>query len=62
MAEMKKLTPRMQALKERYSEDKKKFSEALMRMYKEEKVNPLGGCPTNINPNTSLYCFILGSL
>ena len=41
MAEMKKLTPRMQALKERYSEDKKKFSEALMRMYKEEKVNPL---------------------
>jgi YidC/Oxa1 family membrane protein insertase len=44
MAEMKKLTPRMQALKERYSEDKKKFSEALMRMYKEEKVNPLGGC------------------
>lgn len=44
MAQMKKLTPRMQALKERYSEDKKKFSEALMRMYKEEKVNPLGGC------------------
>ena len=44
MSEMKKLTPRMQALKERYSEDKKKFSEALMRMYKEEKVNPLGGC------------------
>ena len=44
MAQMKKLTPRMQALKERYAEDKKKFSEALMRMYKEEKVNPLGGC------------------
>ena len=44
MAQMKKLNPRMQALKDRYSEDKKKFSEALMRMYKEEKVNPLGGC------------------
>ncbi len=44
MAQMKKLNPRMQALKERYAEDKKKFSEALMRMYKEEKVNPLGGC------------------
>ena len=44
MAQMKKLNPRMQALKERYSEDKKKFSEALMRMYKDEKVNPLGGC------------------
>ena len=44
MAQMKKLNPRMQALKDRYGEDKKKFSEALMRMYKEEKVNPLGGC------------------
>ena len=44
MAKMKKLTPRMTALKERYGEDRKKFSEALMRIYKEEKVNPLGGC------------------
>ena len=34
----------MTALKERYGEDKKKFSEALMKIYKEEKVNPLGGC------------------
>ena len=44
MAKMKKLTPRMTALKERYGDDKKKFSEALMKIYKEEKVNPLGGC------------------
>ena len=44
MAKMKKLTPRMTALKERYGEDRKKFSEALMKVYKEEKVNPLGGC------------------
>ena len=44
MAKMKKLNPRMQALKERFGEDKKKYSEALMKMYKEEKVNPLGGC------------------
>ena len=44
MAKMKKLTPRMTALKERYGDDKKKFSEALMKVYKEEKVNPLGGC------------------
>jgi len=34
----------MQMLKERYGDDRKKFSEALMQMYKEEKVNPLGGC------------------
>jgi len=44
MAKMKKLTPRMTALKERYGEDRKKFSEELMKIYKEEKVNPLGGC------------------
>lgn len=44
MAKMKKLTPRMTALKERYGDDRKKFSEALMKIYKEEKVNPLGGC------------------
>ena len=30
--------------RERYGDDKKKFSEALMKVYKEEKVNPLGGC------------------
>ena len=44
MAKMKKLTPRMTALKERFGDDKKQFSEALMKIYKEEKVNPLGGC------------------
>tara|TARA_B100001996_G_scaffold375568_1_gene355686 strand:+ start:766 stop:2364 length:1599 start_codon:yes stop_codon:yes gene_type:complete len=44
MAKMKKLAPRMNALKERYADDKQKFSEALMKIYKEEKVNPLGGC------------------
>ena len=44
MAKMKKLNPRMQILKERYADDRKKFSEALMQMYKDEKVNPLGGC------------------
>ena len=44
MAKMKKLSPRMTALKERYADDRKKFSEALMKVYKEEKVNPLGGC------------------
>ncbi|MBC85418.1 MAG: membrane protein insertase YidC [Acidimicrobiaceae bacterium] len=44
MAKMKKLTPRMNALKERFGDDRQKFSEALMKVYKEEKVNPLGGC------------------
>tara|TARA_B100000886_G_scaffold110589_1_gene74155 strand:- start:2978 stop:3451 length:474 start_codon:yes stop_codon:yes gene_type:complete len=44
MAKMKKLAPRMTALKERYSDNRQKFSEELMKVYKQEKVNPLGGC------------------
>lgn len=44
MAKMRKLQPRMQALKERFGEDKMKYQEALMKLYREEKVNPLGGC------------------
>lgn len=44
MAKMRTLGPRMEALKERYGDDKVKFQQATMAMYKEEKVNPLGGC------------------
>ncbi|MGH8588718.1 MAG: membrane protein insertase YidC, partial [Gammaproteobacteria bacterium] len=44
MAKMKKLTPRMTALRERYGDDKMAMNQALMEMYKEEKVNPFGGC------------------
>jgi len=44
MAKMRRLQPRMQALKERFGDDKQKFHEALMQLYREERVNPLGGC------------------
>ncbi|BCX89984.1 YidC/Oxa1 family membrane protein insertase [Methylomarinovum tepidoasis] len=44
MAKMRKLQPKMQLLKERFGEDKQKFQQALMQLYREEKVNPLGGC------------------
>ena len=44
MAHMRKVQPRLMALKEQYGNDKKKLNEAMMRMYKEEKINPLGGC------------------
>jgi YidC/Oxa1 family membrane protein insertase len=44
MANMRKLAPRLQALKERYGDDKQKLNQAMMDMYKTEKVNPLGGC------------------
>ncbi len=44
MAAMRKLQPKLQALKERYGEDKAKISQATMELYRKEKVNPLGGC------------------
>jgi YidC/Oxa1 family membrane protein insertase len=44
MANMRKVGPRIQTLKERYGDDKQKLNAAMMKLYKEEKINPLGGC------------------
>lgn len=44
MSAMKLLQPRIEQLKERYAEDKQKFTQAVMELYKKEKVNPMSGC------------------
>ena len=44
MAKMRKLQPRLKTLKERYGEDKQKFQQEMMKLYKTEKINPAGGC------------------
>jgi YidC/Oxa1 family membrane protein insertase len=44
MAKMRKLQPEMAKLKERFGDDKQKFSQAMMELYKKEGANPLGGC------------------
>ena len=44
MAKMRNLTPRIQALKDRYGDDKQRLQAAMMEIYKKEKINPLGGC------------------
>ena len=44
MAHMKTLMPKMEALKARHGDDKMKLNQAMMELYKTEKVNPLGGC------------------
>jgi YidC/Oxa1 family membrane protein insertase len=44
MAKMKKLQPEMEKLRERYGDDKVKQQQALMELYKQEKINPLAGC------------------
>jgi YidC/Oxa1 family membrane protein insertase len=44
MAKMKAINPRVQELRERYKSDPQKMQQEMMRIYREEKVNPLGGC------------------
>lgn len=44
MAKMRLLTPKLQELRERYGDDRQKMGQETMRLYKQEKVNPLGGC------------------
>jgi YidC/Oxa1 family membrane protein insertase len=44
MAKMRRLAPRMKALQERYKEDRQALSQAMMDLYKKEKVNPAAGC------------------
>ena len=44
MARMRKLQPKIVQLRERYSNDKARMNQAMMEMYKSEKINPLGGC------------------
>ena len=44
MAKMREIQPRMQALQERYKDDRQALSQAMMELYKREKVNPAAGC------------------
>jgi len=44
MANMRRLAPRLQSLKERYGDDRQRLNQAMMELYKKEKINPLGGC------------------
>ncbi|MGI9270230.1 MAG: membrane protein insertase YidC [Woeseiaceae bacterium] len=44
MAKMRNLQPRIKAMQERYKDDKQAQSQAMMEMYKTEKVNPAAGC------------------
>jgi len=63
MAKMKLVAPRLQALKEKFGDDRQKLNTAMMEMYRTEKINPLGGCLpilVQIPVFISLY-YVLGS-
>lgn len=65
MARMKKFTPRIKALQDRYSDDKPRLQKELMALYKAEKINPLGGCLpmiVQIPVFISLYWVLLASI
>lgn len=65
MAKMKQVAPRLQALKEKYGDDRQKLNTAMMEMYRSEKINPLGGCLpilVQIPVFISLYWVLLASV
>ena len=65
MAQMRELAPRLQSLKERFGDDRQKMQEAMMELYKKEKINPMGGCLpilVQIPVFISLYWMLLGSV
>ncbi|AIL31941.1 membrane protein insertase YidC [Basilea psittacipulmonis] len=44
MAKMKRVAPRMNAIREQYGDDRQKLNAAMFQLYKDEKINPMGGC------------------
>jgi YidC/Oxa1 family membrane protein insertase len=65
MAKMKTVTPKMQAIRERYKSDPAKMNQAMMELYKTEKINPLGGClpiVVQIPVFIALYWVLLASV
>jgi YidC/Oxa1 family membrane protein insertase len=65
MAQMRKLAPRMQSMKERFGDDRAKLQQAMMELYKKEKINPMGGCLpilVQIPVFISLYWVLQGSV
>jgi YidC/Oxa1 family membrane protein insertase len=65
MAKMKLVTPRMTAIRERHKGDPTKMNQAMMELYKTEKINPLGGClpiVVQIPVFIALYWVLLASV
>lgn len=65
MARMRVITPRLTKLREQYGDDRMKMNQAMMELYKTEKINPLGGClpiVVQIPIFMSLYWVLLASV
>ena len=65
MAKMRVLAPKLQRLKEQYGSDRQRMQQAMMELYKTEKINPLGGClpiVVQIPVFIALYWVLLASV
>lgn len=65
MARMRILAPRMQKVKDQYGDDRQRMNQAMMELYKTEKINPLGGClpiVVQIPVFIALYWVLLASV
>ncbi|RJF97291.1 membrane protein insertase YidC [Noviherbaspirillum saxi] len=65
MAKMKTVTPKMQSIRERFKSDPAKMNQAMMELYRTEKINPLGGClpiVVQIPVFIALYWVLLASV
>ena len=65
MAKMRVMSPKMQKLKEQYGDDRQRMHQAMIEMYKTEKINPLGGClpiVVQIPVFIALYWVLLASV
>ena len=65
MAQMRELAPRLQAMKEKFGDDRQKMQMAMMDLYKTEKINPMSGCfpiLIQIPVFIALYWMLLGSV
>ena len=65
MGKMKLVTPKMTAIRERFKGEPTKMNQAMMELYKTEKINPLGGClpiVVQIPVFISLYWVLLASV
>lgn len=65
MARMRLVAPKLEKIKQQYSDDREKLNRAMMELYKTEKINPLGGCLPmiiQIPVFISLYWAILSSV
>ena len=65
MAKMRVVQPKMERIRQQYADDKGRMNQAMMELYKTEKINPLGGClpmVVQIPVFISLYWVLLGAV